>query len=54
MSTELCEHGDQPLSTQRGCSAATTDAGTYKGETCVELQYVKCVCVVVPLETLRY
>lgn len=37
LSTELCEHGDQPVSTQRGCNAATTDEGTYKGKTNVEL-----------------
>lgn len=33
LSTELCEHGDQPMSTQRGGSAAPTDADTHKGKT---------------------
>lgn len=36
LSTELCEHGDQPVSTQRGGSAAPTDADTHKGKTNVD------------------
>lgn len=50
LSTGLCEHGDQPVSTQRGGSAAATDAGTHKGKTNVEL---KCECTLSPVETLR-
>lgn len=33
LSAELCEHGDQPVSTQRGGGAASTDADTHKGKT---------------------
>lgn len=50
LSTELCEQGDQPMSTQRGGSVAATDAGTHKGKTNVEL---KCECTLSPVETLR-
>lgn len=38
LSTELCEHGDQPVSTQGGGCAPTTDAVTNKGKTDVETQ----------------
>lgn len=36
LSTELCEHGDQPVPTQRGGGTAPTDADTHKGKTNVE------------------
>lgn len=32
LSAELCEYSDQPVSTQRGGSAATADYGTHKGK----------------------
>lgn len=37
LSVKLCEHSDQPLSSQRGWSAATFDSGTYKGKNNVDL-----------------
>lgn len=33
LSAELCEDSDQPVSTQRGHSAATAHSGPYKGKT---------------------
>lgn len=37
LSAELCEYSDQPVSTQRGCTAAATDASTYTGKNNIEV-----------------
>lgn len=54
LSTELCEYSDQPVSTQRGGSAATAYSGTYKGKTNLELQYVKLCVHIFNYESLMF
>lgn len=42
MSIELCEHNEQPVSTQRGGNAASPNADTNKGKLNVENRSVHC------------